>query len=82
MTQSVEEFRKGGMSDTDMLEAALAWAHKQKLTQGAPAGSSVWQQCEQAAAEAAAAERHQHVAGSRCGSCTNKLLHVDRFKAA
>jgi activating signal cointegrator complex subunit 1 len=40
VTKSVEDFRKGGMSDTDMLEAALAWAHKQKLTEGAPAGGS------------------------------------------
>ncbi len=26
------EFRKSGMSDTEMLQAALAWAHKQPDT--------------------------------------------------
>ena len=35
-TRSVEEFRKKGMGDTAMLQAALKWAHAQPVTKGAP----------------------------------------------
>ncbi|KAL4434670.1 hypothetical protein ABPG77_002793 [Micractinium sp. CCAP 211/92] len=32
VTRNVTDFRKSGMSDTEMLQAALAWAHKQPDT--------------------------------------------------
>ena len=33
-TVSVEDVREKGMSDTEMLQAALKWAHEQPVTEG------------------------------------------------